>query len=249
MLIDLHTHTYPLSWDSQLNPDELVERSREAGLDGIVLSEHDWAWQPEDVAALAKRHNFLVLHGIEVNTDDGHILVLGPRRYTYGMHHTRELARLVAEADGVMWAAHPNRRHHPWDWESEREWADAVDRGERNEAYGLVSALEIVNGRYNARENLMSQRIQERLALPGTAGTDSHRLEDIGKVATYFDRDIRTAADLVEELRAGRCWPVDLTAGTVIADPRYHAPPPDLDAERHALAQRRAAYLASRPQA
>ena len=110
MLIDLHTHTYPLSWDSQLAADELVERSKEAGLDGIVLSEHDWAWNPEEVRALGERHDFLVLHGIEVNTDDGHILVIGPRRYTYGMHHTRELARLVQEADGVMWAAHPNRR-------------------------------------------------------------------------------------------------------------------------------------------
>jgi len=93
----------------------------------------------------------------------------------------------------------------------------------------------------------MSQRIAERLALPGTAGTDSHRLEDVGKVATYFDRDIRTAADLVEELRAGRCWPVDLTTGTVTTDPRYHRPPADLDAERRAIAGRRAAYLASRP--
>lgn len=247
MLIDLHTHTYPLSWDSQLSPDELVERSREAGLDGIVLSEHDWAWQPEEVAALAKRHNFLVLHGIEVNTDDGHILVIGPRRYSYGMHHTRELARLVAEADGVMWAAHPNRRHHPWDWESEKEWEDAIARAERNEAYGLVAALEIANGRYSARENLVSQRIAERLGMPGTAGTDSHRLEDIGKSATYFDRDIRTAADLVEELRAGRCWPVDLTRGSVSADPRFHAPPADLEAERRTIAQRRAAYLGSRP--
>ena len=33
MLIDLHTHTYPLSWDSRLSPDELVERSKAAGLD------------------------------------------------------------------------------------------------------------------------------------------------------------------------------------------------------------------------
>ena len=247
MLIDLHTHTYPLSWDSQLSADELIDRSKAAGLDGIVLSEHDWAWNPEEVAALGQRHNFLVLHGIEVNTDDGHILVIGPRRYVYGMHHTHELARLVREADGVMWAAHPYRRHHPWDWESDREWADALDRGARNEAYGVVSALEVVNGRGSRRENLVAQRIADRLGLPGTAGTDSHRTEDIGKTATYFDRDIQSAADLVEEIRAGRCWPVDLTGGTLIEDPRYHRAPADLDAEMHATAERRAAYLAARP--
>ncbi len=246
MLIDLHTHTYPLSWDSQLSADELVERSKEAGLDGIVLSEHDWAWDPDEVAALAVRHNFLVLHGIEVNTDDGHILVIGPRRYTYGMHHTHELARLVTEADGAMWAAHPYRRHHPWDWESEREWADALDRGERNDAYHLVAAMEVLNGRGAARENLVSHRIADRLGLPGTAGTDSHRIEDIGRTATYFDRDIRTAGDLVEELRAGRCWPVDLTGGTLIDDPQYHSPPTDLTERSAAKIAVRAAYIAER---
>lgn len=225
MLIDLHTHTHPLSWDSQLSADELIERSKAAGLDGIVLSEHDWAWDPDEVRALAKRHDFLVLHGIEVNTEHGHILVLGPRRYAYGMRRAQELARMVREADGVMWAAHPYRRHYPRDWASDRDWAEAIDRGARNAGYGLVSALEVVNGRGSRRENRVSQRIAERLGLPGTAGTDSHRIEDIGRAATYFDRVITGAHDLVDELRAGRCWPVDLTGGALIEDRRYHGPP------------------------
>ena len=248
MLIDLHTHTYPLSWDSQLSADELINRSKEAGLDGIVLSEHDFAWNPDDVRLLAERHNFLVIPGIEVNTDDGHILVIGPRRYSYGMHHTRELARLGAEADGGMWAAHPYRRYSPWNWTIAQERADALDRGERNEAYGIVSALEVLNGRGSARENLISHEIADRLGLPGTAGTDSHRTADIGKTATYFDRDIKTPADLIDELRAGRCWPVDLTDGSLIDLPEYHRAPADLDVRRAAKAARRAAYLASRPQ-
>ena len=247
MLIDLHTHTYPLSWDSQIGADELIDKSKEAGLDGIVLSEHDWAWNPDEVAELAKRHNFLVMHGIEVNTDDGHILVIGPRRYSYGMHHIRELARLVEEANGVMWAAHPYRRHHPWDWESEREWDDALDRGSRNEAFGIVSAIEVLNGKGSQNENLYSHRLVERLGMPGTAGSDSHRTGDIGKTATYLERDIKNAADLVAELRAGRCWPVDLTSGTLITEPRYLQPPGDLDAEVRRLAERRATYRASRP--
>ena len=38
MLIDLHTHTRALSWDSDLDLDELIERSRKAGLDGVCLT-------------------------------------------------------------------------------------------------------------------------------------------------------------------------------------------------------------------
>ena len=77
VLIDLHSHTRPISWDSFLTPDELVERGRDAGLDGIVFCEHDFCWDPEEVRALARRHSFLVLAGVEINTEDGHILVYG----------------------------------------------------------------------------------------------------------------------------------------------------------------------------
>ncbi len=231
MLIDLHTHTDPLSWDSQLNADELVERSKAAGLDGIMLSEHDWAWNPDDVRALAARHNFVVLHGIEVNTDGGHVLIVGPARYTYAMRRPAELARMVREADGAMWGAHPYRRHYPQDRDDEAACAAAVERAAANEALQLVSAVEVVNGRSTPRENLLSHRIAERLALPGTAGTDSHRIEDIGTAATYFDRAITSAAELAEEIRAGRCWPVDLTRGALIEDARYHAPPAGLAPE------------------
>ncbi|SVD12573.1 uncharacterized protein METZ01_LOCUS365427, partial [marine metagenome] len=36
MLVDLHSHTWPRSHDSVLNPDDLIERAKKAGLDGIV---------------------------------------------------------------------------------------------------------------------------------------------------------------------------------------------------------------------
>jgi hypothetical protein len=45
----------------------------------------------------------------------------------------------------------------------------------------------------------------------GTAGTDSHSRSDIGRVATDFERDIRTVEELIEELKAGRFEAVDLT--------------------------------------
>ncbi len=86
MLIDLHAHTRPISWDSDLTPDELVESAKAAGLDGICLTEHDYFWEPAEARALAKRHNFLVLPAVEVNTENGHILVYGLDKYEYGMH-------------------------------------------------------------------------------------------------------------------------------------------------------------------
>ena len=128
MIIDLHTHTRPLSWDSYLTPDELIERSKAAGLDGICLSEHDFFWKPADVLALAKRHDFLVLPAIEINTDDGHILAYGLDKYVYGMHRSHELAHHIEQVHGAMIAAHPYRRQLPWQVESEHDYQEALVR-------------------------------------------------------------------------------------------------------------------------
>jgi sugar phosphate isomerase/epimerase len=246
MLLDLHTHTHPSSWDSFLTPDELVERSKAAGLDGIVLSEHDWAWKPDEVRDLAKRHNFKVLAAIEINTEDGHMLVYGLHEYIFGMHRSHELAQIVADRGGVMIAAHPYRRQHPWNWDSEREWSSALERAERNPAYRLVVGMERVNGRGKPNENLFSHRLATHMGFPGTAGSDSHAIDDIGKCATYFERDIETEEELIAELRAGRFWPVDLTQGSVTPVEDYHDVPSEVALHWDAIAARRAAYVASR---
>src|SRR3990172_1131536 len=144
MRIDLHTHTHPLSWDSYLSPDELVERSKAAGLDGICLSEHDFFWKPEEIADLAKRHDYLVLPAIEINTDDGHVLAYGLTKYVYGMHRSHELAEHIEEARGVRGAPHPYRRQRPWNSETERDYRDARGRPSRNPAYRYCAALEAI---------------------------------------------------------------------------------------------------------
>ncbi len=212
MLIDLHTHTRPLSWDSYLTPDELIERSKAAGLDGICLSEHDFFWKPEDVRELARRHNYLVLPAIEINTDDGHILAYGLSKYVYGMHRSHELAHHAEQANGALVAAHPYRRQMPWYIESDIDYQEALVRAARNPAYHYCIALEAINGRGAKKENEFSQRLCELMDVPGTAGSDAHARIDIGCCATYFERDIREVEDLIAELKAGRFRPVDLAA-------------------------------------
>src|SRR3972149_583374 len=60
MLIDLHTHTRPLSHDSFLTPDDLIEAAKAAGLDAVCLTEHDFVWDPEAARDLARRHSFRI---------------------------------------------------------------------------------------------------------------------------------------------------------------------------------------------
>lgn len=228
MLIDLHTHTRLGSPDSLLHPDELIERSKAAGLDAVVLSEHDQTWDREAVQALARRHNFRIIPGLEVSTDRGHILVYGVHTYADSMRQAETLASHVAQVNGAMVAAHPYRDHAPWNWRDAEEHERALARAIANPAYRLAHAIEVLNGHGSLHENRFSEQVARGLGRPGTAGTDSHQVSDIGKAATYFERDIRDERDLIREILAGRCWAVDLTAGSLTENAARHRVPSDI---------------------
>ena len=219
MLIDLHNHTWPRSHDSVLDPSDLIERARAAGLDGICLTEHDSVWPAAEIAKLAEEHDFLVLAGAEISTEDGHILAFGIERYVFGMHRTERLAEHVQERGGCLVAAHPYRGRLPWR-DDAKEWQAALERASRIPAFVHTVALEALNGRGSDRENRFSQELCGMLALPGTAGTDSHAVHHVGKVATHFESDrIETWQDLVRELKGGRFAAVDLESGREYAAP------------------------------
>ena len=216
MLIDLHNHTWPRSHDSVLDPEELVERAKAAGLDAICFTEHDTLWDAKSVKEIREKHNFLVLAGVEIGTDDGHILTFGIDRYVFGMHRSNELAEHVFKGNGAMVAAHPYRRQMPWNVRDEDEYQLALRRASQNPAYEYVAGLEELNGRGSERENAFSRRLCDLMGMPGTAGTDSHDISDIGRCATYFERVIYDERDLIRELKAGRFYAVDLRANAII---------------------------------
>jgi len=213
MLIDLHNHTRALSWDSDLDVDDLVERAKKAGLDGICLTEHDYFWDHDTVRQIAKRHDYLVIPGIEVNTEDGHVLCFGLEKYVYGMHRFAELAEHVGQAGGAMVAAHPYRRRMPWHPEKESELEEALARAARNTIWDACQGVELINGRGTPSENEFSARLGEMLGRPATAGSDAHRAADIGVCATEFLGRIEGLDDLIEALRAGRCRAASLRGG------------------------------------
>ena len=54
MIIDLHTHTNIHSPCSMLSPYDLIARAEELGLDGIAITEHDYAWSADEIERLKR---------------------------------------------------------------------------------------------------------------------------------------------------------------------------------------------------
>lgn len=210
MIIDLHTHSWPRSDDSYLEPTDLIHLAQQSGLDAICVTEHDWFWKKDALARLSQEHDFLILPAVETNTDDGHFLVFGVEEYIFGMHRTEYLRGVVDSAGGAMILAHPYRRH----LHSDDDIADAVEQYCHKPFFRFVDMIEVCNGRATERQNQFSQELCRKLGLKGTGGSDCHSTIDMPSCATLFERKITNLEELIAELKADRFQAVDLRSGS-----------------------------------
>ena len=196
MLIDLHVHT-ALGGDAMAAPEDLIDRALALGLDGICVVEHDSYEASETAALFGEGSGLVVLRGVEVTTDVGHVLVYGVTDDGWrevaagGVVGAQALVDYVREAGGVAVAAHPFRN-------------DPTSMEDRLAALAGLFAVEGLNGKALRSENAAACAFANRYGLPITGGSDAHMPGHVGRCVTAFERRVETEAELAAELRAGR---------------------------------------------
>ena len=73
-----------------------------------------------------------------------------------------------------------------------------------------VDAIEVLNGGSTAGENSQAKELAKRLGLPGTAGSDAHRVSDLFSFYSKVDASL----DIEEVLKAIRKGSVSAQAST-----------------------------------
>ncbi len=187
-LIDLHCHTKVHSPCSALTPDALVRAAQARGLDGVCITDHDALWPLEEIEALGQSMRFVVLRGMEVTTEVGHVLVFGATRHEPAMATLSELQRLARDQDALLYLAHPSRRY------GSLPPADLA---------AVFDSVEVQNGTEGMLQNDNAARLARGLRLPGLGGSDAHSVREVGVCATRFDAEIRDEASFLAALRAG----------------------------------------------
>ncbi len=203
-LIDLHVHTYPASSCARNSVEQQIEEAKKIGLNGICLTDHNFIWERESVERLKEKHDFLILRGTEVTTDQGDILVFGIEKRFSGIVSIKELKDEVEKSDGFMISAHPFRGFIISDFES---IGLTPERAAKRDLFRYVDAIESLNGRVNDSENIFTHRVAEILHLPETGGSDAHETSEIGIYATCFEEKIEDERDLIDALKNRRYRP------------------------------------------
>jgi len=201
MRIDLHIHTSPLSACSYIDPHALVKEAQRLKLDGICLTEHQVLWDPTEVDKLARDNGIKIFRGNEFTTNQGDVLVFGFDEDIKELMMIQELRQKVQQAGGYMIAAHPFRGFKTF---GIGQLQMTVEQACKRKIFEFVDAVEIGNGKLSEDENDMARKVAQKLGLPGTGGSDAHRIDEIATWVTVFERNIVNEQELLEELHAGR---------------------------------------------
>lgn len=202
MLIDLHTHTFPASPCSAISVDALIAEAGECGLDGICITDHNIRLSAGEAADLTQKHGFLVLPGMELTTDQGHVLVFGfsPKLPEAGLVRLADIYPDVDAAGGFIIAAHPFRGFLAVDV---TDMGLSVEKAAARPMFNFVHAVETGNGKVTADENAFALQVAGALGKPALAGSDAHASGEVGKHATWFPGRIQGEKDLIAALHGG----------------------------------------------
>jgi len=211
-VVDLHVHTRHGSPCSRLEPQRLVAVAKELGLSGICLTEHDYLWDADKVRDLADNSGIVIFRGIEVSTDQGHLLVFGLKDYPEDLSCAEKLRDAADEMGAVIVVAHPYR-HTP----RRVSWKKVGKRP----AFRLTHEIEIYNGISSETDNELASQLCTRLGFRGVGGSDAHTASQVGLGVTIFDNPINSDDELVEALKAKAFSAGRLVAGDFLPVDSY----------------------------
>ncbi len=185
MKFDLHIHSC-YSGDSESAPEDIVKTAKKRGLDGLAILDHNSLEGNRKAAEFSS--DLIIIPGIEVSTPDGHVIGLGLQEEIGKQPSISEAITTVNEHGALAVAAHPYR------------FASGI--GEKKILKHEWDGIEGMNGRGWAVRNRQAQALADRLDLPVTGGSDSHRLKTVGKAYTTLD-DAAHWEDVIQKIKKG----------------------------------------------
>jgi predicted metal-dependent phosphoesterase TrpH len=186
--VDLHLHSN-FSHDGQSSLEELLERSREVGLDRIALTDHNTV---EGAVKLALMAPELTIVGEEAKTREGEVIGLFINDRLPPYLTPEEVMDLIHEMGGLTYLPHPLDRHR------------SHFRPERVvELAARIDIIETYNPWCDATANAAAAALAADLDKVAATGSDAHSLKELGRSWMEID-DYLDPADFLEKLRDAR---------------------------------------------
>lgn len=192
---DLHCHSF-FSADGVSSPESLIAAARRKGLHGFAMTDHNTC---EAVDYMIKKglmradgqpvDGFLVIPGVEVTTDEGHLLCLGASLpENMKGKPAREVCDRIHEAGGLAVPPHPY---------------DIFRAGIRRKVLDTlpIDAVEVFNAATTLhRYNKKAFKYAQERGLPMTSSSDAHHEDAVGAAYTIMDTADFTVRGVLQQI-------------------------------------------------
>lgn len=202
MKFDMHCHTKEGSLDGKIPVAEYIQRLKDKGFDGMLVTDHDSynGFRKYRDYLKGKIGDFVVLKGIEYDTiDAGHILVIMPEQVKLLLLEcrglpVRVLQEIVHRHGGILGPAHPCGERHI-----------SISRTRAYKKHPeIMKNFDFIEG-FNSCESPESNAAARQLAfkydLLMFGGSDSHHPDCVGTAYTMFNGEIKTESDLIKHVK------------------------------------------------
>jgi len=189
--IDLHVHTC-YSEDATTTLKEVVYYAKKRGLNGVAVTDHETL---RGALKLARKSQLIIIPGLEVETQRGHILALNITTLIPPKLSIRETVQKIHDAGGIAAIAHP-------------AVVLKTGLGQKITSSSNIDAVEVINSAAFPffLSTYLGRRLAEKLNLPQTAGSDAHHALEIGTAYTLVNADSNTD-DVTEAILKGMITP------------------------------------------
>ena len=176
MRFDLHIHSC-YSKDCASPVAAILKQAIRAGLDGIAICDHDTVEGSLEARRLADEMglDLVIVPGIEVTTNRGHLLVLGANESFPINSDPRDIIKIARERECLIVAPHPYKGYP-------KSLGDVSDLD--------VDAIEVLNSRFIlGKFNERAVKMAENLGLPMLGNSDAHFVGMVGRAYTEIDAE------------------------------------------------------------
>lgn len=196
--MDLHVHTSRYSPCAEtIDPEDLGLVMEKAGLDGLVITEHDHLWPAEEIARLNRSlKNRHIYRGVEVSSSNGHFIVIGLDEMdgiAPGISLDKLMPVIHSHDAAIIWA-HPFLRYgsipEPLNGFRMPPGLDAVE-----------AASGVTNGKDSAATLAMARRMGWAIV----GGSDAHIPGQVGCAYTLLADLPEDEKKLAAAIRKGCC--------------------------------------------
>ena len=190
MKMDLHIHTCfsrTKRWGSAslIEPEQLLDKAVELGLDGLAVTDHDEIEGSLIVAELAPKWGLVAIPGVEVSTASGHILALGVTGMIPKGLSPAATIDVIHDLGGIAVAAHPLNV--------------VVSLRKRDISSLPLDAIETHNAR--SPRNRKAASLSIRLKLGRTGGSDAHAIDHVGTGITEVATGCADYREVIDAIR------------------------------------------------